>query len=279
MILFLIGIYPGTTALPSAAGKPRLISLGSNTMDDKQLLRYSRHILLPQVGIEGQQRLLEARVLVIGLGGLGSPVAMYLAASGVGHLVLVDHDRVELSNLQRQIAHTTNAIGVDKVASAKQTLQALNPDVRITTFNKVLDADALAEQVRLADVVVDASDNFATRFGLNRICVEQKKPLASGAAIRMEGQVTTFRADLPDSPCYRCLYKDMDELTETCSETGVLAPVVGIIGSIQAAETLKVITGAGQTLTGRLLILDAQTMEWREVRLRKDPDCPVCGGP
>jgi adenylyltransferase/sulfurtransferase len=248
-------------------------------MDDKQLLRYSRHILLPQVGIEGQQRLLEARVFLIGLGGLGSPVAMYLAASGVGHLVLVDHDRVELSNLQRQIAHTTNAIGIDKVASAKQTLQALNPGVRITTFNKVLNADELTEQVRLADVVVDASDNFATRFALNRICVEQKKPLVSGAAIRMEGQVTTFRADQPDSPCYRCLYKDMDELAETCSETGVLAPVVGIIGSIQAAEALKVLTGAGQTLAGRLLILDAQTMEWRELRLRKDPDCPVCSGP
>jgi adenylyltransferase/sulfurtransferase len=248
-------------------------------MDDKQLLRYSRHILLPQVGIEGQQRLLDARVLLIGLGGLGSPVAMYLAASGVGHLVLVDHDRVELSNLQRQIAHSTNAIGIDKVASAKQTLQALNPGVRITTFNKVLNADELTEQVRLADVVVDASDNFATRFALNRICVEQKKPLVSGAAIRMEGQVTTFRADQPDSPCYRCLYKDMDELAETCSETGVLAPVVGIIGSIQAAEVLKVLTGTGQTLTGRLLMLDAQTMEWREVRLRKDPDCPVCGGP
>jgi len=248
-------------------------------MDDKQLLRYSRHILLPQVGIEGQQRLLEARVFLIGLGGLGSPVAMYLAASGVGHLVLVDHDRVELSNLQRQIAHSTNAIGIDKVASAKQTLQALNPGVRITTFNKVLNADELTEQVRLADVVVDASDNFATRFALNRICVEQKKPLVSGAAIRMEGQVTTFRADQPDSPCYRCLYKDMDELAETCSETGVLAPVVGIIGSIQAAEVLKVLTDAGQTLTGRLLILDAQTMEWRELRLRKDPDCPVCGGP
>ena len=248
-------------------------------MDDKQLLRYSRHILLPQVSIEGQQRLLEARVFLIGLGGLGSPVAMYLAASGVGHLVLVDHDRVELSNLQRQIVHTTNAIGIDKVASAKQALQALNPDVQVTTFNKVLEADELTEQVRLADVVVDASDNFATRFGLNRICVDQKKPLVSGAAIRMEGQVTTFRADQPSSPCYRCLYKDMDELAETCSETGVLAPVVGIIGSIQAAETLKVLTGVGQTLIGRLLILDAQTMEWRELRLRKDPDCPVCGGP
>ena len=246
-------------------------------MDDNQLLRYSRHILLPQVGIDGQQKLLDARVLIIGLGGLGSPIAMYLAASGVGHLVIVDHDRVELSNLQRQIAHTTDAIGTGKSASAKQTLHALNPAIQITAFNKILDAGELDEQVQLANVVVDASDNFATRFGLNRLCVEWKKPLISGAVIRMEGQVTTFRADLPGSACYRCLYKDMDELAETCSETGVLAPVAGIIGSIQATETLKVLTGVGQTLNGRLLILDAQTMEWREIRLHKDSACPVCG--
>ena len=246
-------------------------------MDDKQLLRYSRHILLPQVGVDGQQKLLDARVLIIGLGGLGSPAAMYLAASGVGHLVIVDHDRVELSNLQRQIVHTTDTIGKDKVASAKSNLQQLNPDIQVTTFNKKLHADELTEQVKLADAVVDASDNFATRFGLNRLCVEYKKPLISGAVIRLEGQVTTFRADLPDSPCYRCLYQDMDEIAESCSETGVLAPVAGIIGSIQATETLKVLTGVGQTLNGRLLILDAQTMEWREMKLRQDPSCPVCG--
>ncbi|MBI3571450.1 MAG: molybdopterin-synthase adenylyltransferase MoeB [Gammaproteobacteria bacterium] len=246
-------------------------------MDDKQLLRYSRHILLPQVGVDGQQKLLGARVLVIGLGGLGSPVAMYLAASGVGHLVIVDHDRVELSNLQRQIVHTTNTIGKEKVASAQAAMQLLNPDIRVTTFNKTLEADELAEQVKLADAVVDASDNFATRFGLNRLCVEYKKPLVSGAVIRLEGQVTTFRADLPGSACYRCLYQDMDEIAESCSETGVLAPVAGIIGSIQATEALKVLTGVGRTLNGRLLVLDAQTMEWREVKLRKDPACPVCG--
>ena len=246
-------------------------------MDDGQLLRYSRHILLPQLGVDGQQKLLDARVLIVGLGGLGSPVAMYLAASGVGHLVIVDHDRVELSNLQRQIVHNTNAIGIDKAASARQTLLALNPDVQITAFNKILDTVELTEQLRLADVVVDASDNFATRFGLNRLCVAQKKPLISGAVIRMEGQVTTFRADLRGGPCYRCLYKDMDELAETCSETGVLAPVAGIIGAIQATETLKTLTGVGQTLNGRLLLLDAQVMEWREIKLRQDPDCPVCG--
>jgi len=248
-------------------------------MDDQQLLRYSRHILLPQVGVDGQQKLLDSRVLIIGLGGLGSPVAMYLAASGVGHLVIVDHDHVELSNLQRQIVHTTDAIGLDKVASAQAGLQRLNPDIRITSFNKTLEAEALAEQVKLADAVVDASDNFATRFGLNRLCVQFKKPLISGAAIRLEGQVTTFRADLPGGPCYRCLYQDMDEIAETCSETGVLAPVPGIIGSIQATETIKVLTGVGQTLHGRLLVLDAQTMEWHDMVLRQDPDCPVCGKP
>jgi len=248
-------------------------------MDDKQLLRYSRHILLPQVGVDGQQKLLDARVLVIGLGGLGSPVAMYLAASGVGHLVIVDHDRVELSNLQRQIVHTTDSIGTDKVASAKAALRQLNPDIRITTFNKTLESDELAQQVKLADAVVDASDNFATRFGLNRLCVEYKKPLVSGAVIRLEGQVTTFRADQPGSACYRCLYQDMDEIAESCSETGVLAPVAGIIGSIQATEIIKVLTGVGQTLNGRLLVLDARTMDWREMKLRKDPSCPVCGKP
>jgi len=246
-------------------------------MDDPQLLRYSRQILLPQVGIEGQQRLLAARVLIIGVGGLGSPAAMYLAASGVGHLVLVDHDKVELSNLQRQIAHTTDRIGIAKVSSAQQTLAALNPAVQVTAIVGQLDPEALVEQVQLADAVVDCSDNFATRFALNRVCVTNRTPLISGAAIRMEGQVAVFRPERNDSPCYRCLYKDMDELAESCSQTGVLAPLVGIIGSIQATETIKVLLDIGETLTGRLLILDALTMEWRSIKLRKDPDCPVCG--
>ncbi len=246
-------------------------------MDDKQLLRYSRHIMLPQVNIEGQQKLLRARVLLIGLGGLGSPVAMYLAASGVGHLVIVDHDKVDLHNLQRQIIHSTSAIGQDKVVSATQTLQSLNPDIRITAFNKKLDESALREQVQLADAVVDGSDNFATRFALNRLCVAEKTPLISGAVIRMEGQVTVFRADHADSPCYRCLYKEMEEPDESCSETGILAPVAGVIGSIQATETLKVLLDMGETLMGRLLILDAQIMALREIKLRKDPNCPVCG--
>ncbi len=246
-------------------------------MNDDQLLRYSRQILLPQVGIEGQERLRAARVLIVGMGGLGSPVALYLAASGVGHLVIVDHDLVELSNLQRQIVHTSDRIGQPKVLSAQQALQGINPETVITALQLRLDVDALTEQVAAADAVVDATDNFATRFALNRVCVAQKTPLISGAAIRMEGQVAVFRPDLPDSPCYRCLYKDMDELGETCSQTGVLAPVVGIIGSIQATETLKVLLNMGETLTGRLLLLDAYTMEWRSLRLRKDPQCPVCG--
>ena len=246
-------------------------------MDDPQLLRYSRQILLPQIGYEGQQRLLAARVLIIGVGGLGSPVAMYLAASGVGHLVLVDYDRVELSNLQRQIAHTTDRIGVAKVTSAQHALAALNPEVQVTAIAGQLDPEALVEQVRLADAVVDCSDNFATRFALNRVCVANKTPLISGAAIRLEGQVAVFDSGRTDSPCYRCLYKDMDELGESCSQTGVLAPLVGIIGSIQATETIKVLLDIGETLTGRLLVLDALNMEWRSITLRKDPDCPVCG--
>lgn len=246
-------------------------------MDDNQLLRYSRHILLPQVSIDGQEKLARARVLIIGLGGLGSPVAMYLAASGVGHLVLVDHDRVDLTNLQRQIVHTTSSIGQDKAASARHTLAALNPEPKITTFNKKLSEAELTEQVRAADAVVDATDNFAARFAINRVCVREKTPLVSGATIRLEGQVAVFRADLADSPCYNCLYRDTEELGEACSESGVLASVPGIIGTIQATETLKLLIGLGETLTGRLLILDASTMTFREIRLRRDPKCPTCG--
>jgi adenylyltransferase/sulfurtransferase len=247
-------------------------------MDDNQLLRYSRQILLPQVGIEGQQRLLAARVLVIGVGGLGSPVAMYLAASGVGHLTLVDHDRVELTNLQRQIVHTTHTLGTPKVESARQMLAALNPGVRVETIGRKLDETELAAAARRADVVVDASDNFATRFAVNRACVAAGKPLVSGAAVRLEGQVSVFRLDRPDSPCYACLYRDTNaEDGELCSQFGVLAPVVGMIGTIQATETLKVLLNAGETLSGRVLAVDALTMEFRTVRLHRDPGCPVCG--
>ncbi len=248
-------------------------------MDDPQLLRYSRQILLPQIGIEGQQKLLAARVLVIGVGGLGSPVAMYLAASGVGHLVLVDHDTVELTNLQRQPIHSTNTLGLLKVESARQAIAALNPEVRVSTINRKLDESELLEAARTADVIVDCSDNFPTRFAVNRACVMARKPLVSGAVVRFEGQVSVFRAELSGSPCYACLYRDTgSEEGDLCSQFGVLAPAAGMIGTIQAVETLKLLLGVGTTLTGRVLVVDALTMEFRTVTLRKDPACPVCRG-
>ncbi len=245
-------------------------------MNDDQLLRYSRQIMLPAMGVEGQQRLLAARVLIIGLGGLGSPVAMYLAAAGVGALVLADFDRVDLSNLQRQIAHTTDRIGVSKADSARQTVLALNPDCRVETRPRLLDETELGAEVGKADLVLDCSDNFTTRFGVSAACVAAGKPLVSGAAIRMEGQVAVF-SGRPGDPCYHCLYGEQGEVEETCAENGVLAPLAGIIGSIQAAEAIKVLAGIGQPLYGRLLLLDAAAMEWRSLRLRADPACPQCG--
>lgn len=245
-------------------------------MDDSQLLRYSRQILLPQMGVEGQQRLLEATVLVIGAGGLGSPVALYLAAAGVGRLVIADPDLVEISNLQRQILHGTPDLDRLKVDSAKDRLLALNPEVQVRALPERLAGARLRAQVRQADVVVDGSDNFVTRFAVNKACVAERKPLVSGAVIRMEGQVAVFRPDQADGPCYRCLYQAEGELEETCSENGVLAPVAGIIGSIQATETLKLLTGIGQPLTGRLLLVDAAGMEIRVLRIPRDPHCPVC---
>jgi molybdopterin-synthase adenylyltransferase len=246
-------------------------------MDDPQLLRYSRQILLPAIGVEGQQRLLDARVLVLGVGGLGSPVALYLAAAGVGELVLVDYDRVEISNLQRQILHTTAAIGQPKVESARQRLLEINPECRVTPIPRLLEDEELAAQVAAVDLVLDCSDNFRTRFAVNAACQAQGKPLVSGAAIRLEGQVAVF-SGRPGGPCYHCLYGGGREIEETCSENGVLAPLVGIIGSIQATEAIKVLTGAGTPLFGRLLLLDALHMEWRSLRLKPDPACPVCGG-
>ena len=244
-------------------------------MNDEQLLRYSRQIMLPQVDIAGQEKLLASRVLIIGMGGLGSPVAMYLTSAGIGHLVLVDDDAVELSNLQRQIAHGTKDIGLSKVESAKQTLQNLNPEINVTCFNKRLSEKELANEVALADVVIDGTDNFTSRFALNVHCVKNKTPLISGAAIRMEGQVSVFNKT-PTSPCYRCLYKDEGELDATCSNNGVLSPVVGIIGSIQANEAIKVLLNIGETLDGKLLMFDALQMEWRTLKLKKDPACPIC---
>ncbi|HYN76530.1 MAG TPA: molybdopterin-synthase adenylyltransferase MoeB [Lamprocystis sp. (in: g-proteobacteria)] len=247
-------------------------------MDDAQRLRYSRQIMLPAFGIEGQERLRRARVLVAGLGGLGSPVAMYLAGAGVGCLVLADYDAVDLSNLQRQPLHTTDRIGMPKAQSARLALAALNPDVELVTNTRSLTVNTLPELVQGVDLVVECSDNFATRFAVNAACVAARKPLVSGAASRLEGQVTTFSGQ-PGDPCYQCLYPSDGGIDETCTTTGILAPVVGIIGSIQATEAIKVLAGLGEPLFGRLLLLDAAAMEWRQVRLTADPDCPICGGP
>lgn len=248
-------------------------------MDANQRQRYSRHMLLPQIGEDGQRKLAEARVLIIGLGGLGSPVSMYLAASGVGHLVLFDFDCVELSNLQRQIIHSSPDIGRNKVDSARDRIAALNPEVRVTACAWVPDDDELTAEIDSATVVVDATDNFETRFTLNALCRQAGKPLVSGAAIRMEGQVGVFDPADTDAGCYRCLYTDESGEGEACSQVGVLSPLLGIIGSVQATETIKLIVGTGRTLSGRLLVLDALDMEWRTLRLPKDPECPVCGDP
>ncbi|MDH5444065.1 MAG: molybdopterin-synthase adenylyltransferase MoeB [Gammaproteobacteria bacterium] len=246
-------------------------------MDDERLLRYGRQIMLPQIDIEGQEKLAQSTALIIGLGGLGSPIAMYLATAGVGHLILVDFDEVELSNLQRQIIHHNKDLGRPKVESAKDTLLSLNPETRITCINEKLDEAELTEQVRQADVVLDGSDNFTTRFMVNRVCVKQKTPLVSGAAIRMEGQIAVFMNNLPDSPCYQCLYKEEGEEETRCSETGVLAPVVGIIGSLQATEAIKILSDITDESTGWILIMDALRQEWRKLKLAKDPNCPICG--
>ena len=246
-------------------------------MNDKQLLRYSRQIMLPQVDIAGQEKLLSARVLIIGAGGLGSPAAIYLAAAGVGQLMIADHDVVELSNLQRQILHRENDIGRQKTASAQDTLAAINPDVRVTPLAERLQGIRLEEQVEPASVVLDCSDNFDTRFAVNSACVKYRRPLVSGAAIRMEGQIAVFLPDREDSPCYSCLYKAGEEADQTCSENGILSPVTGIIGCLQALEAIKVILSLGENLCGRLVAFDAMTHEWRTLKLPRDPDCPVCG--
>ncbi|MGE0485179.1 MAG: ThiF family adenylyltransferase [Gammaproteobacteria bacterium] len=248
-------------------------------MDDQLLLRYSRQILLPEIDIDGQAQLADASVLLVGLGGLGSPVAMYLAAAGVGRLVLVDDDRVELSNLQRQIVHATADLGRPKVESARDRLVALNPTVAIETIDQRLDDAAFERLLPGIDAVVDATDNFQTRFLINHHCVLHRKPLISGAAIRFEGQVSVFHAGADDSPCYRCLYGSAAAVDASCSTNGVVAPLLGIIGSVQAMETIKVLLGIGEDLAGRLLLLDALLMEWQTMRLRRNPRCPECGTP
>lgn len=248
-------------------------------MNDNQLLRYSRHILLPQIGYEGQEKLTQSHALVVGAGGLGSPAALYLAASGVGKLTICDFDHVDLTNLQRQIIHTTASVGINKAVSAQQTIYEINPDVVVQTIQqKSTEAEfkALAEQ---ADVVIDCSDNFATRYTLNRACFQLKKPLVSGAAIRFEGQITVFDFRQENSPCYHCLYPDVGADQEMrCADNGVFAPLVGMIGTTQAAEALKLMMNIGESLQGRLLLLDALAMEWRTIKLSKDPVCSVCSG-
>jgi adenylyltransferase/sulfurtransferase len=245
-------------------------------MNDDQLLRYSRQMMLPEIDAAGQERLNESRVLIIGLGGLGSPVSMYLASAGVGQLVLVDFDTVDISNLQRQIVHTTKDIGRAKIESAKEHLQAINPEINIECIDHALEREELLTEAEKADVIVDASDNFQTRFALNEISVKSKTPLVSGAAIRFEGQVTVFNPKDKNSPCYRCLYNDDVTAGETCTANGVIAPLLGIIGSIQANETMKLLMGIGDTLQGKLLLLDSLHMDWNQAILKKDPACPVC---
>ncbi len=246
-------------------------------MEDRQLLRYARHILLDEFGIEAQERLLQARVLIVGAGGLGSPAAFFLASSGVGHIVLADDDEVDLGNLQRQILHTTERIGEFKAESGKRTLAALNPEVHVQALVRRLDDRDLAEQVAAADVVLDCCDNFATRHAVNRACVAQRKPLVSGAAIRFAGQISVFDLRRDDTPCYHCLFPEADDVEELrCATTGVLAPLVGIVGSTQAAEAIKILAGIGEPLVGRMLCLDALTMQWNTIRFKRDPACPVC---
>jgi molybdopterin/thiamine biosynthesis adenylyltransferase len=246
-------------------------------MTDDQLLRYSRHILLNELGIEGQERILAAHALVIGAGGLGSPVALYLASAGVGRITLVDHDEVDATNLQRQIAHTLERVGQLKVDSAQQAIHAINPDVKVTALAERADAALLDRLVAQADVVLDCCDNFATRQAVNLACMRHGKPLVSGAAIRMDGQVSVFDPRQPTSPCYACVFPPEPAPEETrCATMGVFAPLVGIIGSMQAAEALKLISHAGSSLAGRLLMLDARHMDWNEVRLARHANCPVC---
>jgi molybdopterin/thiamine biosynthesis adenylyltransferase len=246
-------------------------------MNDNQLLRYSRHILLPQVSYEGQDKLVNSHALVVGAGGLGSPVALYLAASGVGTLTICDFDVVDLSNLQRQIIHTTQSVGINKAVSAQQAIYEINPDVTVKTVEQKSTEDNFSVLVSQADVVIDCSDNFATRYTLNRLCVKLKKPLVSGAALGFEGQITVYDMRSNSSPCYHCLFPDNGEDTDLrCTTNGVFAPLVGMIGTTQAAEALKLLMGIGESLQGRLLLLDALAMEWRTIKLSKDPACIAC---
>lgn len=247
-------------------------------MNDQQLLRYSRQIMLPQIDIEGQQKLLAAKILIVGAGGLGSPASMYLAAAGIGQITIVDDDVVDLSNLQRQVSHHTDDIGTDKVISTQQTLKKINPEVKVFAIKQRLEGKSLEKEVNCADIVLDCCDNFATRFAVNAACVKYKTPLVSGAAIRFEGQVSVFTSGDNNSPCYNCLYVDSGEEMQNCATNGVISPVTGIIGSIQAMEAIKLIVNIGEPLVGRLLLLDGLSMQWNEMKLRKNVNCPTCKG-
>lgn len=247
-------------------------------MTDEQLLRYSRHILLDALGIEGQQRILDTHALIVGAGGLGSPAALYLASAGIGKITLVDNDEVDLTNLQRQILHTEARVGMAKVESGKVALAAINPTVEVVALQRRLDGEALDAQVAGADLVLDCTDNFATRHAINRACVRHRKPLVSGAAIRFDGQVSVYDLRRDDAPCYHCLFPEGEDVEEVrCAVMGVFAPLTGIVGTMQAAEALKLAAGIGESLNGRLLLLDALSMEWRSVKFRRDADCAVCG--
>jgi molybdopterin/thiamine biosynthesis adenylyltransferase len=246
-------------------------------MNDNQLLRYSRHILLPSIAYEGQEKLTKSHALIVGAGGLGSPTALYMAAGGVGELTICDFDTVDLTNLQRQIIHTTQSVGINKAVSAEHAISEINPEVVVHTVQEKSTEQAFEKLIMAADVVLDCSDNFATRYALNRLCFKLKKPLVSGAAIGFEGQVTVFDFRHQTSPCYHCLFPDDGSETEMrCSENGVFSPLVGMIGTTQAAEAMKLLMSIGQSLEGRLLLLDALNMEWRTIKLSKDQQCAVC---
>lgn len=248
-------------------------------MNDQQLLRYARHLMLDEIGVEGQQRLLQAHALVVGAGGLGSPVAMYLGTAGVGRITVVDHDVVDLTNLQRQIAHNISRVGQPKADSVRATVAAINPDVQLRALVRRADVELLDELVPQADVVLDCTDNFRTRHAINAACVRHRRPLVSGAAIGWDAQISVYDTRQPQAPCYACLFPPQDAVEDVaCATMGVFAPLVGIVGSVQAAEALKLLAGCGRTLAGRLLMLDARGMAWDSIAIARDAGCPVCGG-
>ena len=245
-------------------------------MNDQELLRYSKQVMLPQIEIEGQQKIMDSTMLIIGMGGLGSPTALYLAASGVGHLIIADFDQVDLSNLQRQIIHGTSDIGDDKVNSAKAKMLEINPNIKVTIANEIVHTDNLSSLIKDVDVVLDGTDNFESRFEINKACVKFQKPLVSAAVIRLEGQISVFKGYEKDQPCYQCLYSEEGNENESCVQNGVLAPVAGLVGTIQALQAIKVLLGLGDQLCGTLLLVDALDLSFRKVKIGKDLKCPIC---